>query len=587
MSRAPQDQKVVSASSIDHPTTTTPSRRKFLGQVGGAAAAALAVGVISTATAEEASAQTGNGGLAAVSPRIQTDYNKRLAVDNRALAVPAAPHNTNGDEQTYTDKSGSYSKGLKQDAIGVVNPAAWTSFKTALATPTMANWNAIITGGPRTQNGPQGAYAYDLEGDDSTQFGNRSYPIGSPTPIVCPPAPKVNSLEYGTEMIEMYWASLLRDTNFTDYATNTTAITAAAEISGQNSYSGPRDNAGNVTVANLFRGSFRGETDGPYLSQYFITPTYFGQQQLTQMMRTYPAGLEFMTDPINYQAVQNGSKPTGLSFDSQARFLRNGRDLSAWTHEDVLYQGLFIAGLCMGTLGVPGNPGNPYTGNLTQNGFCTFGGPDIFQTVGEVAARALQRVWFQKWLIHLRHRPESGGALIRQQLNPQGETNLPQAHVNANVLNSTALTQSVSKFNDYFLAQPFPEGSPTHPCYPTGHGTVAGAGITVLKFFYDGSHVLGANQIQQPDALGLNLVPYTGSDAGSLTVNGELNKLASNITFAHGIHAGIHFRSSSYSSMLLGEALALSILKDKATLYNEKFSITITRLDGTPYTISN
>jgi hypothetical protein len=27
--------------------------------------------------------------------------------------------------------------------------------------------------------------------------------------------------------------------------------------------------------------------------------------------------------------------------------------------------------------------------------------------------------------------------------------------------------------NGYFLPQAFPEGSPTHPAYPTGHGTVA------------------------------------------------------------------------------------------------------------------
>src|SRR6516162_6601347 len=29
--------------------------------------------------------------------------------------------------------------------------------------------------------------------------------------------------------------------------------------------------------------------------------------------------------------------------------------------------------------------------------------------------------------------------------------------------------------------------APTHPCYPTGHGTVGGACITAIKFFFDGS----------------------------------------------------------------------------------------------------
>jgi len=37
----------------------------------------------------------------------------------------------------------------------------------------------------------------------------------------------------------------------------------------------------------------------------------------------------------------------------------------------------------------------------------------------------------------------------------------------------------------------------------------------------------------------------TGADRDSLTINGELLKLAWNVTTGHGIHAGIHFRSSS------------------------------------------
>ena len=49
-----------------------------------------------------------------------------------------------------------------------------------------------------------------------------------------------------------------------------------------------------------------------------------------------------------------------------------------------------------------------------------------------------------------------------------------------------------------------------------------------------------------------------------LTVNGELHKLAHNISFGHGIHAGIHWRSDTETSILLGEAVALSYLRDRA-----------------------
>jgi hypothetical protein len=87
-----------------------------------------------------------------------------------------------------------------------------------------------------------------------------------------------------------------------------------------------------------------------------------------------------------------------------------------------------------------------------------------------------------------------------------------------------------------------------------------------------------------PAADGLSLVPFSGAP---LTVNGELSKLAFNISFGHGIHAGIHFRSSTYWSILLGEQVALSILRDRARSYNEPININITKFDGTTATISN
>ena len=78
-----------------------------------------------------------------------------------------------------------------------------------------------------------------------------------------------------------------------------------------------------------------------------------------------------------------------------------------------------------------------------------------------------------------------------------------------------------------------------------------------------------------------------GMDRNNLDINGELNKLAFNISFGHGIHAGIHFRSSTYWSILLGEQVALSVLQDRARSYNEPFTVNITKFDGTTATITN
>jgi hypothetical protein len=95
------------------------------------------------------------------------------------------------------------------------------------------------------------------------------------------------------------------------------------------------------------------------------------------------------------------------------------------------------------------------------------------------------------------------------------------------------------------------------------------------------------SDVMVPSGDGLTLVPYTGGDGDSLTINGELSKLAWNITSGHGIHAGIHFRSSSYYSILLGEQVAIAALKDRAKSYAEPFSITITKFNGTKVTITN
>jgi hypothetical protein len=371
---------------------------------------------------------------------------------------------------------------------------------------------------------------------------------------------------------------------FSDYMSNPTAIQAAAELDSMPDYLGPRDNSGHVTPNLLFRGTYPGDTVGPYGSQFQILPTFLGAQALSQQLNSYLPGQDFMTNATTFLAVQNGIDSGEVVLtDTVPRYITAGRDLSTFTRQDVLYQAYFVASLVLGTIHAPPNPGNPYVGAVKQNGFGTFGGPDIAATLGTAARLGLNSVWYQKWWIHLRHRPESGGAIVRQIL--QGFGNTLDGHVNNNVLNSQAVQASFSKYGDYFLSQSFPEGSPTHPSYPTGHGAVAGACITVLKFFFDGNFVIPNPMI--PTDNGLSLVPYTGGDAGQMTVNGELNKLANTVSFGHGIHAGIHWRTDTTSSVQLGEAVAISMLQDRAQTYPEKFTINLTKIDGTIATISN
>jgi len=506
--------------------------------------------------------------------RLIAAFDLRVQQATQMAGVPAAVNVNNGDNEIYPDKGGTFTKGLPHDSFGRVDLAAYATLQTALTSGNFFDFERITMGGTRTLNGPQGGLAFDLEGLDNAQFGQ---------PLV-PPAPPIAGDQTGAELLEMYWASLLRDVAFTNYGSSATADMAAAELSGVTAYQGPRDASGQVTTDLLFRGVFPGETLGPYVSQFLITPTNLGAQPIGQQMVSYLPGIDYMANFADWLTVQNGNY-TGLqnAIDPELRYRRAGRDLAAFTHVDVLYQAYFTAFLVLSSMGAPLNPGNPYVTSKCENGFGTFGGPDFAATLAEVATKALNAVWYQKWFVHMRPRPEAtGGQVHLVQTGQGGQTDVKPSPV---VLNSQGLQQSFTTFGSWLLAQAFPEGSPVHPAYPTGHGTVGGACITILKFFFDGNYVIPNPVVPSTD--GTVLGPYTGSDAGQLSVNGELNKLGHNITFGHGIHAGIHWRSDSDMSLLLGEAVALSFLQTRANTYNERFTVHLTRFDGTTATISN
>ena len=60
-----------------------------------------------------------------------------------------------------------------------------------------------------------------------------------------------------------------------------------------------------------------------------------------------------------------------------------------------------------------------------------------------------------------------------------------------------------------------------------------------------------------------------------------MNKIAANVAIGRN-HAGVHWRSDYAESLLLGEAVAISVLRDGRKCYNETFNgFTFTKFDGT------
>jgi hypothetical protein len=498
---------------------------------------------------------------------------RRDAANAGLQATPQnLPHPNNDDENLYPNKLGSYSKGLPHNDDGTVVLSAYQALLKALNSGSPADFDAIPMGGDRLLTNPQAGLAFDMEGPDTHA-------------LLQPPAPAFASREQAAELSENYWMALLRDVPFSQYAVNATANAAAADLTLYgNDFSGPKS-GGAVTTATLFRGRTPGDLHGPFLSQFFYQDCNFGANKIEQKITTTIPGVNYMTDFATWLAVQRGANQPADIFDPVPRYMRNGRDIGQWVHIDVLFQAYFQAFLVLAGAGAPFDDGNPYNGNPSQAGFGTFGGPHIATLLCEVSTRALKAVWYQKWFVHRRLRPEVQAARVHRTLF--AGAGYP---VHADILNSFNDNNRLKGFmapGNALLPMAFPEGSPTHPAYGAGHATVAGACVTILKAWFNESTRLvdiGLNPVQPTDD-GLNLVPYTGGDAGDLTVGGELNKIASNVANGRNI-AGVHWRSDANESLKLGEQIAIGILRDQRSCYNEVFNgFSLTKFDGTTITV--
>ncbi len=493
--------------------------------------------------------------------------------------LPIDDHPTNGDEDVYAKKIANYSKGLPHNDLGEVDLAAHGKFIAALTTRIPDDFEDIPMGEAnlaqrRKLVNPQSGLAFNMDGADSHHLS-------------IPAAPAFSSAEQAGEIVENYWMALTRDVPFTSYTTDPLTIAAAADLSNLSDFHGPKVN-GMVTPGTLFRGFTRGDLMGPYLSQFLLKSAQFGAEVIDQKIKTTVPNVDYMTTYDKWLEVQRGTKQPPNTFDPVTRFIRNGRDISQYVHIDVLFQGYFDACLILaeavsdGGVGAPLNPGNPYVNSNNQEGFGLFGAPHIKGLLGQAAVQALKAVWYQKWFVHRRLRPEVFAGRIHNFLNHPVEAPYP---IHGDVLNSDALKKIQAKYRTSLLPMAFTEGSPLHPSYGAGHATVAGACVTILKWFFDESAPVNNPMEADPATNGTCLRPYAGPDKDRLTVLGELNKLASNIAIGRNI-SGVHWRSDYTASLKLGEDVAIGILEDFKEIVNEDFKgSSFTKFDGMRITI--
>ena len=519
------------------------------------------------------------------------------------LAYP--PQQCNGDEDDFNTQHyfANFTKGLKHNAFGEVDdPADYQALLAALKSGNPADFDAIPLnagpcGGIRTQSplvDPQAGLAFDTTGPDAQS-------------LTLPPPYKFSSAGEIGEIAENYWLALARDVPFSAYEEDPLTSEAAADLTRFGAvFDGPKDTvSGKVTPKTLFRGFTAGDTVGPYLSQFLVRDIPYGSQSILPLLTYGLPDRNYMTNPDEYLAAQNGCYPPGDQVEAlKPRRIYRGRDLAQYVHIDELFQAYFNACLILitppsrGGIGAYLDEGNPYAGvtgrdpathkittkKSNQTGFGTLGEPNFKTLVCEVATRALKAVWYQKWMVHRRLRPEVFGARIH--FDQTTNRHYPFDSASYAKLKSGVLPAVHAKNggHGYFLPMAFPEGSPIHPAYGAGHSTVAGACVTILKALFYEDAVLTTDlgiEPMVPTRNGNYLRPYTGADRNLMTVGSELNKLAGNISMARNF-AGVHWRSDYTQSVLLGEKIALYYLQEYVNTYNEAdVSFTVTRFDPT------
>jgi hypothetical protein len=535
-----------------------------------------------------------------------------------ALANRPIPQHVNNCEESNYPYVFNYSKALRHDALGDPLHPSYQSLLSALQAKTHAAFEAVQDGpGPKKLTNPQGGLQYQLESFD-------------PQALTMPPAPRNDRAQAAAEMGELYWMALARDVPFIDYdtqgATPGTVIQRAARSLSSpwwggefTQFAGPKVN-GRVTPRTLFRGIYPGELIGPYVSQFLLkgnaTPTSannlpgrtdkdglisYGSRVIDQRQRTVLPGVDYLTTFNPWLQAQEGADFRGQDqVDPTRRFIRSLRDGANFVHFDLVVDAWYNAAWYLlseptgnqlnanaGTVVMrdrefPFDQGNPYNTALKQDGFITLGPVQALQLVTDVITRAGAAVWFQKWFVHRRLRPEELGGRIHNHLR-----NARYYPIHYQILWSLRWGMLSSYFNagtGWLLPQAYPEGAPTHPAYGAGHAAISGACATILKAFFNEETPI-ENPVQA-SADGLTLVDYTGDDRNCMTVGSELNKLAGNIAIFRNA-AGVHWRTDYDQSLLLGEQVAIEMLREISLTMNEPEYFLLTRFNGKRIRIQN
>lgn len=515
----------------------------------------------------------------------------RVRAARRLNGIDDFPRPTNGDEERYRNRIGNFSKGLPHNDLGEVEPEDYRALLRALSTGDFNDFEALRTPGELNLLNPLGGLAFNIEGPDS------------PAVEVNPP-PAFASAELAAQMAELYWMAVTRDVPFADYDADQTVAAAIADLDSFPGYTGPKP----VTPQNLFRVDYPGVQDGPIVSQFLLKPFQYDGIPIEARTRVpLPVmtgdGIDFLTffdewlcaqrgfpvpnNPFGYPICERGAQ----RFD-RLRFVHSVRDMGQNAGQDTINSAYFRALLILREFPPDAlDAGNPYRDSRTQGGFATFGLAHLVQLVGSVH-KSERHTWYQKWNVHRFLRPEAFGGRVHNV-----KTGAADYPVHRRLLESPVLDR-IFEYNklvnnrrgvgsgegSFLLPILFSGGGPTHPSFPSGHAISAGACVTALKAWYNEDFPIP--DPVKPSRDGSECEPYEpGVDGPELTLGGELNKLAHNLTFGRDM-SGVHWRADDVEGNRQGEDVTIQILREARPTYPEFFTgFALRKFDGTVITV--
>ncbi|MFK8011148.1 MAG: vanadium-dependent haloperoxidase [Marinicellaceae bacterium] len=492
-----------------------------------------------------------------LSERSRDNYIRRVRAIGANLldAFEQPEQEVNVDELNIPGFVGNFSKTLAHNNLGEVDENAYLLLVDGLAT---GDFSQVVLSDQA-----------DRKLANPTAFRSLELHGGFPETTRITKAPETQSAHAAAEMIEVYWQALTRDVPFSQYGSSSMIASAVADLNNASYSIGPTT-GGSVTSADIFRGSTFGDSEGPYISQLLTLPFNYGASYVEQRYTQPVANLDYMVDFDEFLAIQNGAAPSVQETFGGMRYIQNNRDLANYVHTDVLFQAYYNGTMILLQSGGLVDDNSPFAGSSVEGGFVTFGGPDILSMVVTAARMALTGAWYHKWL-HRKLRPEAYAGLVDVQ-----RRGLADYGLHSDIMSSSAVSQTLQKQGNALLSQTYPEGSPTHPSYPAGHACVAGACTTVMKAWFK-EDALFPNPME-PNSSGTALVPLNNVD---LTVGGEINKLANNISIGRNA-AGVHYRSDGEQGMYAGEQQAIGLLRDYSLTYSNAFDgFQLTKFDGT------